>query len=143
MAKRSAQALTAVEKTLKKKPKADTAELRAVAEKADGSIKKLNPRSFNARYLLPTRRKLGLLKKSTKRKMRKKVPAKQARPKVRRRTAGRRRRLSGRALARRLVQERDSLVQDTLVSGTDQHAAYELGGRHRRVSRQAPGGVAR
>ena len=100
--------------------------MRAAAEKADASIKKLNPRSSNARYLLPTRRTLGLLKKSTKRKRRKKAPAKQARSKVRRRTAGRRR-LSGRALARRLVQERDSLVQDTLVRGTDQHAAYQLG----------------
>ena len=29
--------------------------------------------------------------------------------------------------ARRLVQERDRLVQDTLVKGTDQQAAYELG----------------
>ena len=126
MAERSAKALAAVEKVLKKKPKADTPELRAAAEKADASTKKLNPRSFNARYLLPTRRKLGLLKKSTKRKRRKKAPAKQGRPKARRRTTGRRR-LHGRALARRLVQERDRLVQDSLVKGTDQHAAYELG----------------
>ena len=126
MAKRSAKALAAVEKALKKKAKAGTDELRAAAEKADASIKKLNPRSFNARYLLPTRRKLGLLKKSTKRKRRKKVSAKQGRPKARRRPTGRRR-LQGRALARRLVQERDRLVQDTLVQGTDQEAAYELG----------------
>ncbi len=126
MAERSAKALAAVEKVLKTTPKADSAELRAAAEKADASIKKLNPRSFNARYLLPTRRKLGLLKKSTKRKTRKKAPAKRGRPKGRSRTTGRRR-LHGRALARRLVQERDRLVQDTLVKGTDQDAAYELG----------------
>ena len=127
MAERSAKALAAVEKVLKTTPKADSAELRAAAEKADASIKKLNPRSFNARYLLPTRRKLGLLKKSTKRKTRKKAPAKRGRPKGPRRTTGRRRRLHGRTLARRLVQERDRLVQDTLVKGTDQDAAYELG----------------
>ncbi len=126
MAGRSEKALAAVAKALKKSPKADPAELRAVAEKADASIKKLNPRSFNARYLLPTRRTLGLLKKSTKRKKRKKATAKQGRPKASLSTAGRRR-LQGRALARRLVQERDRLVQDTLVKGSDQDAAYELG----------------
>ena len=106
MAKRSAKALAAVGRVLKKKPKAETPELRAAAEKADASIKKLNPRSFNARYLLPTRRKLGLLKKSTKRKRRKKGSAKQGRPKARRRTTGRRR-LHGRALARRRGPGRD------------------------------------
>ena len=68
MAERSASALAAVEAVLKKTPKADTAAVRAAAEKADASIKKLDPRSFNARYYLPTRRKFGLLKKSTKRK---------------------------------------------------------------------------
>ena len=127
MAERSAKALAAVEAVLKKTPKADTAALRAAAEKADASIKKLNPRSFNARYLLPTRRKFGLLKKSTKRKVRKKARAARGRPKAPRRTTAGRRSLHGRALARRLVQDRDRLVQDTLVKGTDQNAAYELG----------------
>ncbi len=126
MAGRSEKALAAVKKALKKSPKADSAELRAAAEKADASIKKHNPRSFNARYLLPTRRTLGLLKKSTKRKKRKKAAVKQARPKASLPKAGRPR-LQGRALARRLVQERDRLVQDTLVKGSDQDAAYELG----------------
>ena len=127
MAERSAKALAAVEKVLKKTPKADPAALRAAAEEADASIKKLNPRSFNASYLLPTRRRFGLLKKSTKRKGRKKARATQGRPKAPRRTSAPRRSLHGRALARRLVQDRDRLVQDTLVKGTDQNAAYELG----------------
>ncbi len=126
MAERSAKALTAVEKVLKKTPKADTATLRAAAEKADASVKKINPVSFNARYLLPTRRKLGLVKKSTKKKGRKKTRAKKGRRTVTR-GVSKRSRLHGRALARRLVQERDHLVQDTLVKGTDQQAAYELG----------------
>ena len=125
MAERSTKALAAVERVLKKTPKADTAALRAAAEKADASVKKLNAVSFNARYLLPTRRKLGLVKKSTKKKGRKKTRAKKGRRTVTRVTD--RSRLHGRALARRLVQERDHLVQDTLVKGTDQQAAYELG----------------
>ena len=126
MAERSAKALAAVQRVLKKRPKADTAALRAAAEKADASVKKLNAVSFNARYLLPTRRKLGLVKKSTKKKRRKKTRAKKGRRTVTRRVTDRSR-LHGRALARRLVQERDHLVQDTLVKGTDQQAAYELG----------------
>jgi hypothetical protein len=130
---RSAAALAAAEKLIKRKPDATTAEFRAVCERADKSIEKLTGRQFNALYVLPTKRRLGFTKSRGKSKA--KMGAKK---KTRRRSAnGRRRgarrraagrgRLSGRALARKLVLDRDQQVRDVLVKGSDQQAAYELG----------------
>lgn len=53
---RSVKALEAVAALFTKNPKASTEEFRKVAEKADASIKKLEPRSFNAKYVLPLKR---------------------------------------------------------------------------------------
>ena len=56
MPERSKKALTAVEKLYRINPNATTEEFRAAAVKVDPSIKKLLPRSFNARYVLPFKR---------------------------------------------------------------------------------------
>ena len=119
MAKRSQQALAAVEATLKRKKDANPKELRAAAEKADGSVKRLKPRSLNAQYVLPSKRRLGLTATPA-------SPKKVARKKktARRRVSGG---ATGRERARQLVRERDLQVRKVLVSGKDQEAAYQLG----------------
>jgi hypothetical protein len=131
---RSAAALAAAEKLIKRKPDATTAEFRAVCERADKSIAKLTGRQFNALYVLPTKRRLGFTKTRRKSKAKAKSkprPANGRRRGARRRKAKRRTRragkLSGRARARQLVLDRDQQVRDVLVKGNDQHAAYELG----------------
>jgi hypothetical protein len=134
---RSAAALAAAEKLIKRKPDATTAEFRTVCERADKSIAKLTGRQFNALYVLPTKRRLGFTKSRRKSKATAKAKPR-AKRKTRRRSAnGRRRgarrraagrgRVSGRALARKLVLDRDQQVRDVLVKGSDQQAAYELG----------------
>ena len=129
---RSAAALAAAEKLIKRKPDATTAEFREVCERADKSIAKLTGRQFNALYVLPTKRRLGFTKSRSKSKAKAKPrPANGRRRGARRRKAKRRTRragkLSGRARARQLVLDRDQQVRDVLVKGNDQHAAYELG----------------
>ena len=119
MAKRSQKAIAAVERVLKRKKDAKPAELRAAAEKADASVKKLQPRSFNAQYVLPSKRKLGLTHKRTS----KKKTVKKKKTTRRRVTRG----LTGRDRARQLVRERDLQVKRILLSGKDQEAAYQLG----------------
>ena len=113
MAKRSEK-----ERALKRKKNAEPAELRAAAEKADASIKKLQPRSFNAQYVLPSKRKLGLTHKRASKK-------KTVKKKATRRPA--RTGLKGRARARQLIRERDLQVRRILLSGKDPEAAYQLG----------------
>ena len=62
MAKRSKSALAAVERLLKRNKTASPEQIRAAAEKADPSIKKVNQRKFNGQYALPMKRRLGLFR---------------------------------------------------------------------------------
>ena len=119
MAKRSAKVEAAVDKYVTaEKLKATSKEARVIAEKADKRISKMSAVSFAATYFTPAKKRAGLAKKSTRKKA---APAKAARPAVRRKRG-----LAGRALARQLVQQRDSRVK-ALSASKDADAAYELG----------------
>lgn len=56
----------ALDKYLTKHPDADNTALRAEAEKVDASVSKLPARSFNAKYALQSRRRLGMTGKNRK-----------------------------------------------------------------------------
>lgn len=62
MPKPSNKVLKAVANALKANKNATTAELRRAAEAADRSIKKVDGRRFNARYVLTAKRRLGMIK---------------------------------------------------------------------------------
>ncbi len=146
MAERSQKALTAVEKLYKRKPNATTEEFRAAVEKADPSIKKLLPRSFNARYVLPFKRsaaaKAKPAKKATKKASTKKAKRGPGRPRktvAKKRGPGRPRkkttatrvtkkkarrgrpRLSAQEKIKRLIVERDGQI---LAAAGDPAKAY-------------------
>ena len=124
---RSAKARLAIERVLTKRPDAAPAELRKVAARHDPSVEGLAPRSFHARYVLPTKRKLNPAKP------RKKSGPAPARAK---KGVGRPRRITPppsvtegqRFAVRQMVLARDSQVL-TALSGDDAQAAYDLAAR--------------
>lgn len=62
MPEASNKAVGAVTRALEANKNATTAELRRAAEAADPSIKKLDARRFNARYVLTAKRRLGIIR---------------------------------------------------------------------------------
>jgi hypothetical protein len=142
--KRSAAALAAAEKLFVRNPDATPEEFRKACSEADKSVATLGGRQFHARYVLPTKRRLGgtkaakstrTAKKAGKKATKKTRSAKRGKATQRtkrpvHRAAGPERKRAnarGRALARQLVIERDKQVREVLVSGSDPEAAYLLG----------------
>ncbi len=117
----------AVERLFARKPDATTTDFRRVAERADESIRTQSPRSFNATYVVPIKRRAGGKK-------RKKVSAgkrqvRRARKKrvMRRRAPSTSISHSTRAGVRALILQRDQEVIVALSSGGDPRQAYDLG----------------
>lgn len=107
------KARAAIERLLKKKPESTTEDCRRAAVRHDPAAKKAAPRSFNARYVLPVKRKLS--------------PPKPKKRRTKRRAAKRSVTMSPeqRLAVRQLVLERDERVIATL-DGHDTQAAYAL-----------------
>lgn len=138
---RSLKALEATAELFVKKPKASTEEFREVAEKADSSVKKLSPRSFNAKYVLPLKRSAAAAKgkgKTAAKKAAERITAKAAGKKTRKKRKTRRKakRKTKRAVSgdgeisaaafnavKKLVQQRDKQLMD---AADDASKAYEF-----------------
>jgi len=141
---RSLKALEAVAALFSEKPSASTDEFREVAEKADSSVAKLAPRSFNAKYVLPLKRSAAAAKgkgKTAARKAAERITAKAKGEPVKRRTrkkqtktakkTRRKRRVkttedispSDITKLRELVAKRD---QQVMAAAQDPEAAYGL-----------------
>ena len=116
----------AVERLFAKNPDATNADFRKVAERADKSVRDQSPRSFNATYVVPIKRRSGKKRKKVgvgKRKVRRTRTA----PVVRRRTSDAAISHATRAGVRALVLQRDQEVIGALTSGGDARQAYDLG----------------
>lgn len=117
----------AVERLYAKNPDATTDDFRKVAERADHSVRTQSPRSFNATYIVPIKRRSGTKKRKKagagKRKVRRTRTARSA-P---RRASTSKMSHATRAGVRALVLQRDQEVIGALTSGGDARQAYALG----------------
>ena len=124
----STKAQAAIKKLFRRKPSASTAEFQAAAEKADPSVKGLAPRSFNASYVLPLKRKASTKsskKKAARKKTKRKVTARKVTARKVRGRKTRRSAAKGLAVVRQMILERDQAVAAAL-RGKDPRRAYEL-----------------
>ena len=117
----------AVKRLYARNPNATTDEFRKVAERADKSVRKQSPRSFNATYVVPIKRRSGTKKRkkvSTRKRTVRRAGTKRA---VRRRASAASISHAARSSARALILQRDQEVIGALTSGGDARQAYDLG----------------
>lgn len=114
---RSLKALEATAELFVKKPKASTEEFREVAEKADSSVKKLSPRSFNAKYVLPLKRSAAAAKGKGK------TAAKKAAERITAKAAGKKTKKKTRRKAKRTTKRKTKRTTKRAVSGDGEVSA--------------------